>query len=62
MSYLADHKPQPGTDRPGNPSRNHLTTTSYTGPNEMLYERFKSHWQSSGNIVIYDLSSPANTS
>jgi Carboxypeptidase regulatory-like domain len=56
VSYWAYYYPQPGTDVAGNPSRYDLTTTSYTGPNEMLFNRFKSHWQSSGNIVVYDLS------
>jgi hypothetical protein len=53
LSYWANYPAQPGSQRPGNPSRFDLTTQRWEGPNNLTYNRFKDHWQSSGNVVYF---------
>lgn len=53
LSYWANYPAQPGSQRPGNPSRYDLTTQRWEGPNNLTYNRFKDHWQSSGNAVYF---------
>lgn len=50
--YLSARDPQPGSDRPGNPSRLFRETGLFTGPAEPLH-RPRERWQTTGSVSVF---------